>query len=60
MKKRTLSKMHYKAGNESKQAGHGQNRTGKTETLGQKKKKIQVAILKGTKLPLKVHRLRKI
>lgn len=29
--------MHYKAGNESKQAGHGQNRTGKTETLGQKK-----------------------
>lgn len=52
--------MHYKAGNESKQAGHGQNRTGKTETLGQKKKKIQVAILKGTKLPLKVHRLRKI
>lgn len=29
--------MHYKAGNQSNQEGYGQNRTGKMETLGEKK-----------------------
>lgn len=40
-KKECFQKMHYKAGNQKKQEGYGQNRTGKIETLGQKKSKWQ-------------------